>query len=630
MYIIEVSPLIKGITLENLSYYSSVDYPPGTFLTVPVRNKESKGIVVASKPLSAAKAAVRAATFSLKRLPPQTESEALPSSVIKTVTLLTESVPASFGAILFSLIPPEIQNGDVIPTTFSDVSDSAGEFSVSVLTGTKEDRYLTYKRRIREAFAHRGSVVFVSPTSEGAIQASEILLSGIADRSVVLTGALPKRALKKAYKDVADLSVAKVIITTPGRALIDRPDITDVIIDESGSNHFKSRSRPYLSLKDVILSHSRLAGRQVLLGDLVHAAKDELLRRQDIYLTEGEEPHRINLSNQLVVIEQKDRGSSDTPFQLFSDQLLETIAVTIKEKKNIFLYSARRGISPVVICGDCGHIFRCPDSGAPYSLFRTVKDGEEKRWFLSPSSGRRVRAADTCPDCGSWKLRERGIGIQHMYDELKKHFPEDRIFLFDHLSASTRTKAHSIVGDFYGKKGAVLLGTAMVLPYLENPVAISAVVSLDAVRSSPTWRVDKAGFYLLMKLREMTIDRLLVQTRTEPDELLSMASSGSTERFFSEELKLREDLRYPPFYTLVHLTMSGPVESVRLLEEEVTKRLEAFDFSFYSGPESTAIKTIRYGLCRVPAPEWPHKSLVDALKLLPPAVKIEIDPDRIV
>ncbi|MEX2341159.1 MAG: hypothetical protein WD605_02460, partial [Candidatus Paceibacterota bacterium] len=66
MFIIEVSPLIKGVTLENLSYYSSVDYPMGTFLTIPVRNRESKGIVVGSKPLSAAKAAVRAATFSLK------------------------------------------------------------------------------------------------------------------------------------------------------------------------------------------------------------------------------------------------------------------------------------------------------------------------------------------------------------------------------------------------------------------------------------------------------------------------------------------------------------------------------------------------------------------------------------
>ncbi|MEX2341160.1 MAG: hypothetical protein WD605_02465, partial [Candidatus Paceibacterota bacterium] len=562
--------------------------------------------------------------------PPQTESRALPYSIIKTAEALSESVPASFGAILFSLLPPEIQNGDVFPATFADNHDSKSEFSVSVLTASKEDRYLTYKRRIREAFAHRGSVVFVSPTNEGVIQASEKLLTGIADRSVVLSSALPKRALKKAYGEAADLSVAKVIITTPSRALIDRPDITDVIIDESGSSHFKARSRPYLSLKDVILLHSRLSGRRVLLGDLVHSAKDELLRRQDVYLTEDEEPHRINLSSQLVVVEQKDRTSSDIPFQLFSDELLEVIATTVKEKKNVFLYSARRGISPVVACGDCGHIFRCPDSGAPYSLFRTMKNGEERRWFLSPTSGRRVRAADICPECGSWKLRERGIGIQHIHDELKKHFPEDKLFLFDHITASTRIKAHSIVGDFYDSKGGILIGTAMALPYLEKPVTISAVVSLDAVRSAPTWRVDKACFYLLMKLREITLDRLFVQTRTEPDELLTLASSGSTERFFNEELKLREDLRYPPFYNLIHLTMVGPLESVRVLEEGVVKKLAPFDFSFYSGPESTTNKTIRYGLCRVPTGKWPDRELIEALKILPPSVRVEIDPDKIV
>ncbi len=76
--------------------------------------------------------------------------------------------------------------------------------------------------------------------------------------------------------------------------------------------------------------------------------------------------------------------------------------------------------------------------------------------------------------------------------------------------------------------------------------------------------------------------------------------------------------------------MSGPIESVRLLEEEVAQKLEPFDFSFYSGPESTTNKTTRFGLCRVPVAKWPDKEMIEALKLLPPSVRIEIDPDKIV
>ncbi len=60
---------------------------------------------------------------------------------------------------------------------------------------------------------------------------------------------------------------------------------------------------------------------------------------------------------------------------------------------------------------DCAHIFRSPQSGAPYSLVRTYKGDTEERWFVCGASGERVRAADTCSQCGSWRLKERGIGV---------------------------------------------------------------------------------------------------------------------------------------------------------------------------------------------------------------------------
>lgn len=630
MYVIEVAPLLRGGQVDSLSYYSATDYAPGTLLTIPVRNKEVKGLVIGSKGLSAAKTAVRAATFSLKRLPAQNNPQVLSPILVQTAQILAEKLPATFGAILFTLLPPEVKNGDEILPAYSDQVGQHNESLVSVLTATKEDRYLTYKRRIREAFAHRGSVVFVAATNEGAAQAADELLGGIAERSVVLSGDIPKRALHKAYQAAADLSTAKLIITTPTRAFIDRPDITDVIIENASSSHYRSRVRPYLDLKTTLLLHSQLSGRRVLLGDLVHRSEDEHRRRLEIYQTEGEEPHRISLISEMRVIEQLDKPSAETPFELLSGDLLQSLTNTLKEKKNAFIYSARRGLSPVVACGDCGFIFRCPDSGAPYSLFRTTKDGEEKRWFLSPTSGRRVRAADTCSECGSWRLRERGIGIQNIHDELKKFFPAEKIFVFDHATATTAAKARVIIGNFSTTKGAILLGTSMALPYLEKFVAMSAVVSLDAVRSIPSWRVDEATFSLLMRLREISIEQVLVQTRTESDELLSLAGSGAVDKFFTEELSLREALHYPPFQTIVHLTIAGTLPSVRQLEANISPALEPFGFSFYSAPDSVPNKTTRYALCRLEGTKSISPELVNVLKSLPMSVRVELNPDRIV
>ena len=630
MFVIEVIPLIRGSHVGSLTYYSSTPFASGTIISVPVRKKEVRALVVGAKPLSAAKAAIRAASFSLRRLPEQERVITLSPVIIELAMKLSKQTPATAGSILYTLLPPEVREG-------TEVLDSDlpchGEYfppDVSVMNAPFDDRLDTYRRLIREAFAHRGSILLVVPTSAHIERVATGLSIGITDRVVVLSSALSVKKLSKAYASLRDLSVSKLIITTPSHAFIDRHDITNIIIDHSRSQYYRSRVRPYLDVRTALVLLSKITNRKLLLGDILVSSEDEWKRRMDIYQTEGEHQRRIAFGNRLRVIKQKDKPTAEEPFRLFSVELENAIEKTLANKDSVFLYAARRGIAPVVVCGDCGHIFRCPDSGAPYSLFRTMKDGEEKRWFLSPVSGRRTRASDTCTQCGSWRLRERGIGIQQIHDELKKRFPTTKVILFDHSTATTPKAAALLMAKFYDERGAILLGTSMVLPYMEKPVSVSAVVSLDAARAVPTWRADEELFALLLALRERTIDTLFLQTRTEPDALIEYAKQGQVERFYDEELALRSALGYPPFSIFVHLTLAGPASAIAPIEAQITKSLSQWSPSFYSAPDSVESKTTRHGLLRILRENWPDQALIDALIALPPVVKIEIDPARIV
>lgn len=630
MYVIEVAPLSKSGVLDRLSYYSATDLPVGSLVTIPLRKSEATGLVLSSAPVSMAKTAIRAATFSLRKLPEQTDPRQLSPYILKTAQSLYKEMPTSFGSILFSLLPAEVRDGEE-PYPTGPESRTASESSiVSLFYATEEERIRTYKSKVREAFAHRGSVLFVASTAAAAHKFAEVLISGIEDRTIIFTPRQTKKSRRKAYEAFTDLSASKLIITTPSHAFLDRHDITDVIIEGARSSYYRSRVRPYIDHKYAIIEHAKHAGRSVLLGDLIHSTEDEYRRRQGWYETEDELQKRIAFPNDFRVVVGKDRPSAENPFELISPTLKKAIKHALVAKQNVFIYSARRGLAPVVACGDCGHIFRDPDSGTPYSLFRTFKDGEEKRWFLSSTSGRRVRAAETCPQCGSWRLRERGIGIQHIYDELIKQFKDEKILVFDHDTASTQNKATSIMADFEDSRGAVLLGTAMALPYLEKKVGLCAITSLEAVRSIPTWHTDEECFALLMRLRELAIDEVVVQTRTEPGELLDMVKAGQMVNFYNEELLLRQQLSYPPYSKLVHLTMLGPAESLKPLEVTIKEELAPFKWHFYSAPDSTDERTTRYGLLRVPLEEWPHKNLMEKLRALPPSVRVEIDPSRIV
>lgn len=631
MYVIDVIPLIRGSHVESLTYYVGTEYSAGTIVTIPIRKKEVRGLVTECKPVGAAKTAVRTATFSLRKLPDQLYATPLPSTLVAAAYELTKTTPTTIGAALYALLPPEVREGtQMLASDQSTPQEIDAVPAVSVLQGLAEERFRVYRSQIRAAFAHRGSVLFVVPTSADIDRAYDALAHGIEDRVVTFSARHGSKKRERAYEAFHDVRHAKLIITTPRHAFLDRHDITTIIIEQSRSAFYKSRIRPYFDMREVLKTVARLTNRTVVLGDILPLAEDEHLRRSDIYLTENEHPKRLAFISTLKAIVQKDEPTASAPFELFSKALISAITSTVGKRKNVFLLAARRGLAPVVACADCGHIFRCPDSGTPYSLFKTTKNNEEQRWFLSTISGTRIRAADTCEACGSWRLRERGIGIQHIYDEMTTMFPDTPVILFDHTTATTYKKAQHLISSFYDAKGAILIGTPMVLPYLDQQVEQSAVVSLDATRAAPTWRIDEELLALLLTLRERTNDVVFVQTRSEIDTLLEYATRGLVDQFYTDEIGLRKALRYPPFSIFVHLTFTGSKAAVTELEQEIRNTVDPTDIAFYSAPHSTVSRTLRYGLIRVPRTAWPDPQLIERLRALPPQVRIEINPHQIV
>lgn len=630
MYVIQVTPLIRGTQLESLSYFSSISYEIGSFLQVPIRGKNQAAIVTGAKPVSSTKTALKAATFSLRKLPNQSNVPIVPSSIRLTAELLSKKYPASPGAILYNLLPPDIRSGARSFSSNESVMHNE-DTTPQVLNARIDERFLFYQSHIRSTFAHRGSVLLVVPTTADIEYAAKELSQGITDRLVVISGTHPKKRRDAALLKLEDSSLSKLIITTPSFSYLERDDLQSIIIEQSASSHYVTRTRPYLDHRDALLAYAKSSGRSLILGDTLVRTEDEVKRRQDIYTTAGEEVKRIVFPSPLTILTQKDRPQTEVPFQLFSPTLIHSVENALEARGHVFLFAARRGLAPVVACIDCGHIFRCPDSNTPYSLVRTEKNGVEQRWFVSSTSGARIPAADVCTVCGSWRLRERGIGIQQVYDEWKSQMPDTDVTLLDHTTAPTPAKAQKIINEFYAKKSGVLIGTQIALPYLSRGVDVSAIISLDATRATPTWRADESLFRLLLRLRECTSREVLVQTRTEPDPLIIFATRGAVERFYDEEIGLRQLLRYPPFCTFILLTWSGPVETVMNAEKNVKAIIDHEQAQFYTNPLSTPTKSHRHALIRVASEDTElYEELIQKVRRLPPYVKVEINPERIV
>lgn len=630
MFVIQVTPLIRGTQLESLSYFSSIEYPTGSFLEVPIRGKKQTAIVTDIRPVSSTKTALKAATFSLRKLPNQPEAPVLPTTIRQTAEALTKIYPVSVGAMLFGLLPPDVRNGSrLYPRT--DIGQHNEETTPQLLTARIDERYVAYQSFIRSTFAHRGSIMIVVPTAVEIDYAVKELSQGIKDRLIVFSPNQTKKQRDSSYQKLADTTAAKLIITTPSHAYLERVDLIAIVIEQSASAHYTIRQRPYLDHRDALITYAKLSGRSILLGDTVPRTEDEVYRREEKYLTYGEEAKRIAFTAPLTIITQRDKPKPELAFQLFSKELLTGTERALEARGHVFLFAARRGLAPVVACIDCGHIFRCPDSNTPYSLVRTTKNRVESRWFVSNTSGKRIPAADVCTECGSWRLRERGIGIQSVYDEWKEKMPDTDVTVLDNITAPTAKQATKIAKDFFAQRSGVLIGTQIALPFLSCGVDVSAIISLDAARAIPTWRADESLFRLLLRLRECTAKEVLVQTRTETDNLLIHATRGAVERFYDDEIALREMLKYPPYSTFVLLTWQGSPTSVHELEKPISHTLAGHEVQFYNSPNSTKDKVQRHGLLRFSSDDTDkYAELLPKLRGLPPYVKIEINPERIV
>lgn len=76
--------------------------------------------------------------------------------------------------------------------------------------------------------------------------------------------------------------------------------------------------------------------------------------------------------------------------------------------------------------------------------------------------------------------------------------------------------------------------------------------------------------------------------------------------------------------------MQGSPAALDILEASLAERLGAWKPSFYPSAGSSTEKPIRHGLIRIQKSVWPDQALIANLATLPPQIRIEIDPPRIV
>ncbi len=630
MNIVHVVPIARGISKETLSYFTASTISAGSIVKVPVRNRQIPALVISSESVSDIKAEIKNASYAIRKIGNLNVLPLFQPAFIEAAKEAAQYFAGSTGSVLATITSKAIfeQAEKVTPVELNtEIVKTAEVHEPYVLQADEEERLAHYKSLIREQFARKKSVFFCLPTIQDTKRIFETIPKGIEEFTYVLNSAISKKELLATWNKIIAEPHPVLIIATGTFLGIPRRDIGTIIVERESSSGYKMNIRPYVDIRTFVEFFAKKSGAKLIFGDL-------LLRIETLYRTkEGELAELAPLkfrsisTAEDIIVDMKKYKTLDTPdFRIISDELEALIVKNKEHNENLFIFAGRRGLSPMTICGDCGTTVLCTRCNAPIVLHRS----KNENFFLCHRCGERRSAEERCKKCESWKLTTLGIGIELIEQALTSMFPDIKIFRMDKDSITTHKQATTLVNQFYNAPGSVLLGTEMALLYLEKPVNNSSIATIDSLFSIPDFRINEKIMNILLRIRSITQKSFVVQTRSRDQKVFDYATKGNLMDFYREEIDARKALEYPPFSTLLKITVSGSKEKVIADMKFVEELLgEYHPLVFPAFIETVNKKTIMHAIVKIPHKEWVSEPLLEKLLALPQHIAINIDPESL-
>ncbi|MES2215836.1 MAG: hypothetical protein V4481_00885 [Patescibacteria group bacterium] len=635
MNIITVIPLSKIRIFETLSYFTASDVPVGAVVSVPIKSRSIPAIVVATQSASDLKGDIKKAPFEIRKLRKIKAVEFFPASFVESCKILADYYATTTGSVIDSLTSDDlIQSVEKIEpaggpkTIFGSPLPSVSLDETYAIQGDDADRISSWRSLIRQEFARKKSIVMYVPTIEDGNNFVTALEKGIEDYIFFLNSGLTKKKIIDTWQKIATTDHPLVVIATSSFSILPRNDIETVIIERENGRGWISQRAPYIDGRHAIETIVRKQKQTLYLADSI--LRTETLYRLETHEISEASPFkwRSISSAKDTLVDMREYKSSEKNFRIISPELEEVIRHNRDENTHLFILATRRGSSPTTVCDDCETIVTCKNCSAPVVLHTSKETG--KNFFMCHKCGERRSAEEVCVNCGSWRLTPLGIGIDRVAEELKVKFPGTDIVQIDADTTTTPLMISKALQVFRSKPGTILLGTEMALLHLHDKIEHVAIASLDSLFALPDFRIQEKIMYTLVRLRNIAVRNILIQTRRPEEKVFDFGLKGNLSDFYRTTLDDRKQFGYPPFSVLIKITLEGDKKKISEEMAAVQAELMPYEVDIFPAFTSTVRgKSVIHGLLKVDKDMWPDGALVAKLRGLSQSVKVKVQAESL-
>jgi primosomal protein N' (replication factor Y) len=379
-------------------------------------------------------------------------------------------------------------------------------------------------------------------------------------------------------------------------------DLGLIVVDEfHDDSYYNSEGPPYYHAREAAIAYARLAGAVCLLGSaspnlttryraireswpilslparilghrqILEAAARRIFTGQPAqashYRPAGGQAETIDLPPvQIVDMRQELKAGNRS---MFSRALLESLGKVLEQGQQAILFLNRRGSSTYVFCRDCGFVLKCPRCDLPLT-YHAARPGTGQPGISQTGALKlpglvchhcnyRRNMPHTCPQCGSKRIRQFGIGTESVETEVQALYPGVRTLRWDYETTRYKGAHEIILSHFANHRADVLIGTQMIAKGLDLPlVTLVGVVLADVGLNLPDYRAAERTFQVLMQVagragRSPLGGKVVLQTFQPDNYVIQTAARHDYLAFYEKEIAYRQQINYPPFSRLGRL-----------------------------------------------------------------------------
>ncbi|MGA8058578.1 MAG: primosomal protein N' [Candidatus Binataceae bacterium] len=266
---------------------------------------------------------------------------------------------------------------------------------------------------------------------------------------------------------------------------------------------------------------------------------------------------------------------SDQPQAVpLSAPLLDALRANLAAGGQSVVFLNRRGFHNFLQCHLCGVVISC--SNCSVSMTFHMRD----RSLRCHWCGARAPAPEACPECNGFGLVGQGFGTERLTEALTAMLPQARIERMDSDTSGRRGMRLELVERLRRGEIDVMVGTQMITKGFDLPgVTLVGVVLADLGLNLPDFRAAERTFQLLTQVagragRGERMGRVLIQTYAPHHYSIRAARDQDYDRFIRRELRLRQELGWPPYSRMALVRIEGAeAATVAAMAERAAKAL---------------------------------------------------------